>query len=613
MKRLALVLLLLFVALPGAAHAADPAAELLARHLAWRGGPAYARLKSVHRQGQLSLGGLSGKLETWSLRDGRLREDTDLGVLRGSRAFTPKSGWSVNASGQLEDVAATDMRDARHQLALEFGEALRGHGGARAQLLPDEPRDGRSWKVVRITFSGPGDEDRYDLFLDAGSGALHGVRIREDQRTRFVRLGDWREVEGVRMAFLEEVFDEHPDGNTRTVLEQVELNAQPPAGLFERPKEAERKVRFAEGRHSTGFLPFEFFNENRVYIPAKVNGRDTQVLLDSGAEMTVVDAGYARELGLAAQGTLPAVGSGGQDRAQLAAGVDILLGDLQLKGLTVAIIDLAQVAKEIGHPLPVVLGKEAFNQLVVDVDFPNRRIAFHEPRGFQAPAGAVKVPLKESTGGMREVQISVEGRPPVPVLFDVGNGGALSLYAAYWKRAGLLEGRRHSRTLSGAVGGLQERDVAVLGTVRLAGVTFHDVPTVFDGEDQSVSSSSRNLGNLGLQVLGRFRMITDYARDTMLLVPDARAVARPFDKDRAGLALLPHGEYLEVLLVSPGSPAAAAGWKKGERVVAIDGQRVAQGYSGTPLAKWRYAPAGKQVSLTLADGTTRSLTLQDYY
>ncbi|WP_228565731.1 hypothetical protein [Myxococcus sp. CA006] len=80
-----------------------------------------------------------------------------------------------------------------------------------------------------------------------------------------------------------------------------------------------------------------------------------------------------------------------------------------------------------GHPLPVILGKEAFNQLVVDVDFPNRRVAFHEASCFKAPPRAVRLPLVESAGGQRAVQISIEGRPPIPVLFDVGNGGALSL------------------------------------------------------------------------------------------------------------------------------------------------------------------------------------------
>ncbi|MCP3141847.1 retropepsin-like aspartic protease [Pyxidicoccus xibeiensis] len=609
MKRLTPVLLALVLVLVPGSGRTEALEQLIARHLAWRGGEAYSRLESVHVKGRLAMSGMQGTKESWSHRDGRLREDTDLGVLRGSRAIIPTGSWMLNPSGQVEDAAPTDARDARHRVALDFGAALRGEGGAKRGLQPREERDGRAWEVVRVTF---GDEDRYDLFLDGDTGALHGVRIREDNDTRFVRLGDWRQVKGVRLPFLEEELTDSPDSDSRLVVETLEVNVPLPASLFERPVGALR-VSFAEGRHSTGFIPFEFFNENRVYIPARVNGRQTQVLLDSGAEMTVVDAGHARELGLKTQGQLTAVGSGGQAQAQLASGVDIVIGDLRLSGLTVAVIDLAEVARQIGHPLPIILGKEAFNPLVVDVDFPNRRVAFHEASRFKAPPGAVRLPLVESTNGHRAVHISIEGRPAIPVLFDVGNAGALSLFPSYWQQARLLEGRRTSKTLSGAVGGLRERDVATLKHIRVAGFTLKDVPTVFDDAGQSVSASDRYLGNLGLAVLGRFRMMTDYANDTLLLVPDARALRTPFLKDRSGLIAIPSEGRLEVKLVAPGSPAAAAGWRAGEEIVAIDGQKIGPGYAGTELARWRYRPAGQTVALTLKDGSERRLTLKDYY
>ncbi|ABF88131.1 hypothetical protein MXAN_6280 [Myxococcus xanthus DK 1622] len=601
-----LTLPLLFGPSEAGAEALQP---LLARHLAWRGGDAFTQLESIHATGKSVTGGLQGPMEYWSHRDGRARRDVDYGVMRQSMTITPDGGWKLNASGQVEDASPTDARDVRHQVALDFGAALRGSAGATLALQPDAERDGRAWKVVRVTF---GDEDLYDLFLNEADGALHGLRIREDNVTRFVRLGDWRQVQGVRIPFLEEVLTDNPDSDSRTVVEALELNVPIPSAVFERPQDV-RKAIFAKGHHSTGFIPFEFFDENRVYIPARVNGQATQVLLDSGAEMTVVDTAYARELGLKTQGQLAAVGSGGHAQAQLAGGVDITLGNLRLTGLTVAVINLSEVARLIGHPLPVVLGKESFNQLVVDVDFPNRRVAFHDASRFKAPPRAVRLPLVESAGGQRAVQISIEGRPPIPVLFDVGNGGALSLFPAYWQQAGLLTERRSSRTLSGAVGGLRERDVATLKDIQLAGITLKDVPTVFDDAGKSISASDRLLGNLGLAVLGRFRMITDYATDTLMLVPDARALRQPFRKDRSGLIALPAEGRLVVKLVAPGSPAAGSGWKEGDEIIAIDGKPIGPDYAGTELARWRYRAAGQTVMLTLKDGSKRRLTLRDYY
>jgi len=609
MRALIPLLSLLSIALLPSPAWADALQSLLERHLAWRGGDAFSRLESLHAKGKTSTGGLHGPMESWSHRDGRTRQDADYGVMRDVMAITPEGGWKLNASGQVEDASATDARDARHRLALDFGTALRAGAEAKRVLLPDEQRDGRAWKVVRITF---GDEDLYDLFLADADGALHGYRIREDNVTRFVRLGDWRQVSGVRMPFLEEELTDNPDSDSRTEVETLELNVPIAPAVFERPQDV-RKATFANGRHGTGFIPFEFFNENRVFIPAKVNGRATQVLLDSGAEMTVVDEAYAKELGLKTQGQVAAVGSGGQAQARFAGGVDIHIGDLRLTGLTVAVIDLADVTRQMGHPLPVILGKEAFNQLVVDVDFPRRRIAFHESSTFKAPAAAARLPLVESAGGQREVYISIEGRPAIPVLFDVGNGGALSLFPAYWEKEGLLEGRSSSKTLSGAVGGLRERDVATLKSIQLAGVTLRDVPTVFDDAGNSISTSDRLLGNLGLAVLGRFRMITDYAADTLMLVPDARALRQPFRKDRSGLIAIPSEGRLVVKLVAPGSPAAAGDWKAGDEVVAIDGKPIGPDYSRTELSLWRYRAAGKTVVLTMKDGAKRKLTLSDYY
>ncbi|WP_240462582.1 S41 family peptidase [Myxococcus sp. CA018] len=155
--------------------------------------------------------------------------------------------------------------------------------------------------------------------------------------------------------------------------------------------------------------------------------------------------------------------------------------------------------------------------------------------------------------------------------------------------------------------------MATLKDIQLAGITLKNVPTVFDDAGKSVSASDRLLGNMGLAVLARFRMITDYATDTLMLVPDARALRQPFLKDRSGLIALPSEGRLVVKLVAPGSPAASSGWKVGDEIVAIDGKPIGTDYAGTEAARWRCRAAGQTVVLTLKDGSKRRLTLRDYY
>jgi hypothetical protein len=88
------------------------------------------------------------------------------------------------------------------------------------------------------------------------------------------------------------------------------------------------------------------------------------------------------------------------------------------------VIDLSGVASQEAHPMPLVLGKEAFNQLIIDIDFQHRKIAFYDPSGYSAPHDATRVALGHR-GDARTVPISLEGAPAAPFDFDLGNAGTL--------------------------------------------------------------------------------------------------------------------------------------------------------------------------------------------
>ncbi|MCR5873058.1 PDZ domain-containing protein [Phenylobacterium sp. J426] len=196
--------------------------------------------------------------------------------------------------------------------------------------------------------------------------------------------------------------------------------------------------------------------------------------------------------------------------------------------------------------------------------------------------------------------------------FDLGNGSPLLVYPSLWKPAGLLSGRPTSQSLSGGVGGLRPRTVASVRSLTLAGVEIRDIPAVFGDEDNSAFNVGHAGGNIGMPVLSRFEVTTDYARNRILLKPRPEALAAPFVKDRAGaLARFADGVFT-IAMVAPGSPAEAAGLKTGQVITAVNGRPAAElGVAGlTPL---RTAAAGQTLALTLQGGETVTLTLRDYY
>ncbi|MGA0604554.1 aspartyl protease family protein [Phenylobacterium sp. VNQ135] len=594
----------LALAAPGLAWA-DPTSDAVGRYVAWRGGPAFEKAAGVVVQGTLDNGRFKGTLDR-RIEPGRLAERIVLGSADIRRALVGDSGWTVTLSGQVEDAGKASAEEAARRRLTAFDDALDGRHG-KVSLEKDEVFDGRTVQVLRIRFTG---ESGYDLLLDPTDGALIADRTTEEGVTTTTRFDDWRMVEGVRMPFRQVQRTEGEPIVTTTVLTKVDINPKPDPAAFARP--ASRKLySFPAGRVQTDPLAFELFAGTRINIPATVNGAATHVLLDSGAEATVLDKAYAESLGIKPSGMVAAVGTGGRDVAELASGVDIRLGDVELRDLTVALMDLKPIAAVIGRPLPVILGKEVLNALTVQLDFQGQTITFHDPVRYRAPAGVVPVPVT-NVAGLHAIPVSIEGGEPVLMDFDLGNGQALLVYPRLWKPAGMLSDRKVSKGMSGGVGGQRPRSVATVRSLTLAGVEFHDIPATFGDEDNSSFNVGNSSGNVGMPILSRFELTTDYARNRILLKPRLDAAAAPFAKDRTGaLARFVDGAF-KIAVVAPGSPAEAAGLKPGQVIEAVNGRPAAElGMAG--FTALRTAPAGQTLMLTLQGGQTVPLTLSDYY
>jgi hypothetical protein len=410
------------------------------------------------------------------------------------------------------------------------------------------------------------------------------------------------------MPFEDKVTTGAPGGDQSTRAEAVELNHPFPDALLARPGDV-HKATFSNGASSTGWIPFEFFGGTRIFIPAKVNGRDVVVLLDSGAQSSVIDKGLAQSIGLKPKGEGNLQGSRGDETAAIVDGVTVEVGALKLSNLTVISIDLQSHAGGLGHALPFVLGDELFRELAVDIDFANRRIAFSDPARIARPQGAVEVPLAALLG-LRSIPVSVDGAPPVQVEFDLGSNSPLMVFPSYAKAHGLPDGRTSQR-FSGGAGGMHSETIASLGKAELAGVTFTNVPTLFPPDTISSVKSDLISGNAGLPVLSRFRLVIDYSHDRVWMTPEPHANA-PFAKDRMGLLMLPKDGVFEVGFVSPGSPADKAGLKAGDRIRLIN-HKPPSAWPHDVLTRLSEEAAGTRVELTMADGKVSRLTLKDYF
>jgi predicted aspartyl protease len=354
-------------------------------------------------------------------------------------------------------------------------------------------------------------------------------------------------------------------------------------------------------------IPFELFRGNRIALSGRINGVETPMILDSGAGVTTLDKAFAARIGLTGGQKIEAQGVGGMQEAELFQNVTIEAGNLKFSGATVVAIDLTQVAKAIGRPMPVVLGRELFVNSVIGMDFDRGEMTLSSPQGFTPPAGAHEVKLTRD-GTLHYLPISVDGLPPVEAAFDLGNGGAVSLSQEYQVKQPTITALPYAIGLSGGVGGLHETRRVTLPKVEIGGFRFDNVPADLGGQPGGPYAGK---ANVGIQMFRPFKLTLDLAHDRIFLERNGKPAE--FTKDRAGMFALLEGDHLNVLHVSPGSPADRAGLKKGDQLTAINGTAVDPSFFSGELANWARGKPGTQVAITKADGTTVTLTLTDYF
>lgn len=337
----------------------------------------------------------------------------------------------------------------------------------------------------------------------------------------------------------------------------------------------------------------------KLFTPVTLNGKSANAILDTGSARSSIDLNFAQSAGVQGGRRFTGVMIQGRVQGVYAKNAVLGIGGQTLPLNDAVVVDYGQFSRELGAPVEVVLGREVFEAFVVDLDFEQGRVSFSPRAGYTPPEGAHPLALRPAGGRMTAV-IEVEDLP-IRAALDIGNDVPLILSPSPKARR-LLSGRSTSTALIGGEGSNVIAQTATAHALTFAGFTVANVP--FQAAPRPIGFEA----NLGLPVLGRFRLILDFGGKQMWLLPGASLPAA-FDKDRTGLNGYVDGAgRLRILHVAKGGPGEKAGLKAGDVVTAIDGVPAAQAN-----AALTGAAAGRTLELTLADGSQRRLTLADYF
>ncbi|HSS47726.1 MAG TPA: aspartyl protease family protein [Thermoanaerobaculia bacterium] len=564
-----ILLLVVFLAPASRAQLPEPAG-VLARVKEAAGGSAWDAVRTLHIRARVATSGLAGPAESWDdVLTGRFLDTYTLGPVSGAEGYDGKTSWSQDTSGQ---TLANDGGDAREGTADEAYRRSRSYWypGRRSGTVQDagERTDGgRSFHV--LTFQPAGGRP-FEMWIDATTFRVDRIVEKTARDTRTTFFSDYRKVNGLEFAFAEHTTNGEAKYDQTVTLESVEVNPPLDEARFRRPEGRTSDFAVASGATSAQ-LPFRLLN-NHLFVEGRMDGKGPLHLLFDTGGANILTPETARRLGLSSQGSLQGRGVGEKSEdVGLTKVKELTLGGIVLRDQMFAVYPLSSLAAVEGVEVDGVVGYEVLKRFVARIDYAGGVIALVLPAAFQPPPGAAAVPFTFD-GQTPQVEGEIDGIPGRFTL-DTGSRSSLTVNRPFAEEHGLAAkyGAKLEALSGWGVGGgvrslFARAKVLELGSVEVPG------PVVDLAQSQKGAFANRYLaGNVGGGVLRRFTVTFDYGKQIVYLEPNANFAQRD-EYDKAGMWLNRKGEAFEVMDVTAGGPAAAAGLKVGDALLAVDGK-----------------------------------------
>jgi len=568
------------------------------RYLGAVGGrAAWAGEASMRVKGSLSAFGLSGSVEQWTERPDRSATVTVIGPFTLREGMDKDRAWRVDQNGKRAMLDGKDLEDARSSTWFGNEQWLAlDQGGGRVSLAGREQDSLGAYQVLEIV---PPVGRSRQVWFSERTGLIDRELTRRDNRTVTSRQSDYRLAAGRTRPHRTQIEVEGMPLNTATlVIDSVWVGVPIEPAVFAAPRSEVADWRFLRGK-GPAKLSFTY-SLRHVWVRASVNGLPpADFLLDTGASVTVIDSAYAAAHGIKAEGKLQAAGAGAAGGAALGR-IDSLRvvgpdGDgVALAGQNVAVLSLSPyLAPFFFREVSGVLGYDFISRFVLEVDFDRSLLVLHDPGTFVYAGAGKSVPLTLA-GNIPVVKARIDDQYEGEFRLDIGSGSTVDLHGPFVARHGLQQKAavRH-QVQGGGFGGSFATTVTRMKKMEIGPFSWTEPMILFSGATSGGLASEDFAGNIGNHILERFKVTFDYERRVVHLEPGARFGQRDYFTS-AGVRLGKIDGRVLALEVLPGSPAAQAGIKVVDQIVAVDGKPV-ESYTIDQLSEmFEHGPEGRK-------------------
>jgi hypothetical protein len=256
---------------------------------------------------------------------------------------------------------------------------------------------------------------------------------------------------------------------------------------------------------------------------------------------------------------------------------------LTLRNYVVDLYNMRGISEAVGRFQAGVLGEDFLRHFTVEIDYSEHVVRLHDGARYAYKGAGIILPFA-SRDELPVLRASLQSHErdwtKARILLDTGSGRlCLVLMTPYVEKHEVTTiGPAIEGPLITGIDGPLHVAVGRIAAFRLGGISVDSVPTALGRERRSILASRDIDGLAGSSLFNGGRLVLDYYRQRAI-VETGGAVGHACRYDHSGLTLTARGaDYREftVAYVVPRSPAAEAGIRAGDQILAIDGRPTAQ-------------------------------------
>ncbi len=609
-------------AAPAFADITPDAAKVVARYVDAIGGAAAVHATtSSHMKAVIEAFGLKGTTESWSQMPASQASTTEIGPIKLLTGNDGKVAWHTDPTGKASMLDGKDLDDARSDVWFDGDHWLDADQGGGKVAVVQEPGAGKEYTVLEVT---PPVGRSRRFWINGGTGLIDKATAKRDQNLVTTTLSDYRPVplpgggKPRLMAWTQKTEIAGMTANNVTLhVDSYEINTPVDASRFAMPSgdAAADAIHYLK-TPGTATLPFDYISRH-VWLRASVNGQPAaDFIYDTGASITVIDSAYAAKIGLAHEGALQSQGAGAAGAASLSSlntlkveGVD---GDgVEMTGQRVAILSVNPfLAPFFWRDCAGIIGYDFITRFVNEIDFDQKTLTLRDPKTFQYAGKGTGVPMRLA-GTVPVVTMKLDDQYEGEFRLDVGSSSTVDLHTPFVKAHELREHAQPAiQVMGGGFGGTFTSTLTRMKKLAVGPYSWTDPMVTLSSTTVGALASEDYAGNVGNQILERFKVTFDYDHKTVYLEP-GKNYARRDRFSRTGTQLAKYGDTVKALQVLENSPAAKAGLEEGDVVTAVEGKPIASWTSDDLRKVFEDRPNGSKISIEFVrDGKKKTGTMK---